>query len=172
MNKKEFRKKYLDVRKNITDKLEKSFTIQNKLLEILKPYKVIGVYVSMKDEVSTDELINNLLHQSKIVVVPKVEGKEIKFYQIESLDELKPQGKYQIREPYNQKLFLDNIDTIVVPGICFDKKNNRLGYGGGYFDRYLKDKNIYKIGICFEEQITDELSINENDIKMNAVITD
>ena len=61
---------------------------------------------------------------------------------------------------------------IIVPGLLFDKNNNRLGYGGGYYDRFLANNNIYKIGICFSNFLVDKIIIDKNDIKMDEVITE
>ena len=54
----------------------------------------------------------------------------------------------------------------------FDNQNNRLGYGGGYYDKYLQNKNLYKIGICFKEFLIDKLVVSKHDVKMNLIITD
>ena len=61
---------------------------------------------------------------------------------------------------------------VIVPGVIFDSNNNRMGFGKGYYDRFLKDKKCYKIGICFKEQITDNLPIDDYDIKMDEVVVD
>ena len=172
MNKSELRKKYLDIRRSIPHKKEKSLIIKDKLLSLLSKYHVIGIYASMDDEVSTDELIKELLHLSKVVVLPKIEGDHISFYQITSLDDLEVQGKYQIREPIGQKALKEAVGAIIVPGICFDMKKNRLGFGKAYYDKYLSKQDIYKIGICFDEQIIDEIPTEEWDIKMDIVISD
>lgn len=62
---------------------------------------------------------------------------------------------------------------MIVPGICFDQKGGRIGYGKGFYDNYLKDISPYKIGICFKEQllINELIKLSENDIKMNEIIT-
>ena len=62
--------------------------------------------------------------------------------------------------------------VIIVPGLMFDKELNRLGYGKGYYDKYLKSKNIYKIGLCYSCNLIDSLEIEEHDIKMDLVITE
>ena len=166
------RKKYIHIRKNISNKLDKSLIIKDKVLSLLDKYQVIGVYASMDDEVSTDELIIELLNQSKIVVLPKIEGDVINFYQISSLDELKANGRYNIREPIGHNKPINALQAIIVPGICFDMNGYRLGFGRAYYDKYLKDKDIFKIGICFKELLVDSLPIDEWDVKMDVVVTD
>ena len=68
----------------------------------------------------------------------------------------------------------DEIELIIVPGVCFDLKRNRLGFGGGYYDRFLENKNMNIIGICFDEQLSKDefIPANETDIKMNKIITE
>ena len=172
MNKSELRKKYLDIRKELPNKKEKSLIIKDKVLSLLSKHHVIGIYASMDDEVSTDELILELLKLSKVVVLPKIEDDHISFYQIASLDDLEVQGKYQIREPMGHNRPKEPIEAIIVPGISFDTKKNRLGFGKAYYDKYLSKLDIYKIGICFDELIVDELPTEEWDIKMDIVISD
>ena len=66
----------------------------------------------------------------------------------------------------------DKFDIMIIPGLAFDNNLNRLGYGRGYYDNYLKSHQTYKIGICFHEQLTNNLPYDKNDIKMDIVITD
>lgn len=172
MNKSELRKKYLDIRKELPNKKEKSLIIKDKVISLLSKYHVIGIYASMDDEVFTDELIIELLKLSKVVVLPRIEDDHISFYQITSLDDLEVQGKYQIREPMGHNRPKEPIEAIIVPGISFDMKKNRLGFGKAYYDKYLSKLDIYKIGICFDELIVDELPTEEWDIKMDIVISD
>ena len=172
MDKSSLRKEYLDIRRKIPNKLNKSLIIKDKVLSLLDDYQVIGVYSSMDDEVNTDELIKELLKLHKEVVIPKIEEDGINFYQISSIDDLVVTGKYQIREPIDNKGPKCDIEAMIIPGICFDMKKNRLGFGKAYFDRYLKDKKIFKIGICFDECLIDEIPINNWDIKMDIVISD
>ena len=74
-------------------------------------------------------------------------------------------------EPIGEE-YTGNIDLIIVPGVIFDREKNRLGYGKGYYDRYLSNKDIYKIGICFSDQVIDLLPSESHDIKMNIIITE
>ena len=173
----DIRKEYLKIRKNITNKKEKSLIIKDKVLSLLDNYHVIGVYASMDDEVSTDELIQELLNHSKVVVVPKIEGHVINFYQISSLNELKTtDNKFGIREPDSNialKVKKDAIEAMIIPGIVFDTSLHRMGFGKGYFDKYLFNTNIYKIGICFDDQISNNIIPHHKyDVKMDVVVSE
>ena len=81
-------------------------------------------------------------------------------------------SNFKIREPISNEPYLGKIDLFIVPGVAFDINGNRLGYGGGYYDKYLKDTNASTIGICFEEQITNEIEPEEHDIKVDIVQTE
>ena len=172
--KREIRKKYIDVRKQIINKEEKSKVIVNQIMNHPKyiDANVIACYCSLKDEVCLDELITDAWKNKKIVVVPKVNGNEMEFYEIKNMDDLKIQS-FGIREPKHDFIFdKHKIDLFFVPGVAFDIYGNRMGFGKGYYDRYLVDLDAYKIGICFREQLDDHIPTDEFDIKMNEIIVD
>ena len=175
MNEKELlRRKYINLRKLIEDKEIKSKIIIDKLnqLDEFKKARVIALYNSLKDEVHTDLLIKDSLKE-KIVLLPKVEKDNIAFYQITKNEDL-IKSSFNILEPIGDinKLYKkEYIDLFIVPGICFDKNKNRLGFGKGYYDRYLCDKDN-TIGICYDEQIVNLLPTNKYDVKMKKIITD
>ena len=177
MNKEDLRKKYLSIRRNIG--LEEKTIYNKEIFEkiiCLKKYtdsSLVLTYVSLKDEVDTLKLIEYSLKVGKKVAVPKCIGKEMSFYYINSLSELK-EGCFGILEPVNindDRLVKDFADSIcIVPGICFELDGNRVGYGGGYYDRFLSIYNYPKIGITYKECICDKIETNIYDIKVDRVI--
>ena len=174
MKKEDLRKKYLNIRRNIdlSDKVEYDKDIFKKVIN-LQEYiesKLILTYVSLKDEVDTLKLIEYSLSIGKKVAVPKCIGKEMKFYLIDSVSDLK-EGDFGILEPINDNI-LDNFESsiCVIPGICFDRKGNRIGYGGGYYDRFLSTYNGLKIGITYKECICDKIDRDKYDVKLDKVI--
>ena len=178
MDKQTLRKEYLQIRNNIQDKEIKSKIIINKLTQS-KEYQqanVIGLYKSLKTEVNTDDLITYSLNIGKKVLLPKTIDNNLAFYQIKSLKEELIKSKFGVLEPKaNSDNYVDktDIDLIIVPGVCFDKAKNRLGFGKGYYDHFLANTSIKKIGICFDEQVSNNnIKTNSNDIKMDLIITD
>lgn len=135
--------------------------------------QVVMLYCSLPDEVNTHALISQYC-QSKIVLLPVVCGNDIQLKVCKGLDDMQI-GAYGIQEPVGHDYKnLECIDLIVVPGMAFDRQGNRLGRGKGYYDRFLSDKRLskaYKIGICFSCQLVDEVPTDENDVKMDEVIT-
>ena len=174
VSKKELRSFALASRKSVENKLEKELIITLKLLENekIKTSQNILIYMSTSNEVNTKYLIDKLLKLNKNIYIPKVIEHDIKFYKYNLNDKLVT-GKFNILEPTStEELSKFNDSVIIVPGLMFDKLGNRLGYGGGYYDRFLENKSIYKIGICFKEFLIDNLPSNFHDIKMDLVITE
>ncbi|MEW6007289.1 MAG: 5-formyltetrahydrofolate cyclo-ligase, partial [bacterium] len=108
----------------------------------------------------------------KRVFLPKVEGKELKVYEIKALSEVKP-GYCGIFEPSTERpVKLASIELVIVPGVCFDKRGFRIGYGGGYYDRLLPLISCKKIGLAFSFQIIDEIPHTPNDVRVDKIITE
>ena len=170
MNKEELRKLIKEKRKNILNKKELSTVIVNNLmnLDIYKKARVVALYNSLKDEVDTTYLISESL-KKKIVLLPKIINNEMVFIMINN-NTLYEKSKIGVMEPMGN-IYDGIIDLIIVPGLAFDNYLNRLGFGMGYYDKYLSNHDIYKIGICFDEQIVDVVPVNELDIKMDMIIT-
>lgn len=180
-DKKELRIRVLNIRENIS-KVEKDLKdniILEKLFEsnLYKNSNNIFVYISFRDEINTIKLIEKAFLDNKNVYVPKVynSNKIMKAIKIDSLDNLE-KNKMGILEPKNDNLSIDknNIDLIIVPGAVFDEEFNRIGYGGGYYDRYLEEisyKNN-KIALAYDFQIISKIEAEDHDIKMDYIITD
>ena len=135
----------------------------------LEDYQTICVYVSKGSELFTHNLINYLL-KSKIVLVPYVEN-ILKVSRINDFSELE-KGKYDILEPKDKVEYQNQIDLVIVPGVAFDEQGNRLGYGKGFYDNFLKDYKGTKVALAYERQIVKTIPIEEHDIKMNYIITE
>ena len=88
-------------------------------------------------------------------------------------DEKLTDNFYGIKETDSQKEYTDSIDVIIMPGIAFDKYGNRIGHGKGYYDKFLQNKNILKIGLCYSECYSkNKIPITDEDIAVDYVITD
>lgn len=175
--KNKLRNEYILIRNKINNKNEKSKEIFNSIIntELFKEAKTIALYKSINSEVDTKELIKYSIDNGKIVVLPKVEDANLKFYKINSIDEKLFKSKFGIKEPKGEiEKFIDNriIDLVIVPGICFDCRKNRLGFGKGYYDSFLKERDFKTIGICFDEQIVEKVPIDNNDMQLKEIITD
>lgn len=171
-DKKELRKQLITKRKSMhNEEFErKSLNICNKLLnssQYLKS-KVIYCYYSVNKEVDLLPFIKQALDDKKIIAFPKVKGKDMLFYTIRHLEELEP-GYFNIPEP-PETTPAPKGDLIIVPGVAFSKKGERLGYGGGFYDRFLDGNSIYTIGVAFDYQIMDSLPTEEHDKQLDEII--
>lgn len=178
VSKAQLRIDYLQIRKKVNNKKEKSNLIIQKVI-LRKEYqkaKVIALYKSMESEVDTTLLISQALLDGKIVATPRIEDDTLVFYQITSDTDVFVKSKFGVEEPIPEQdkmMENDKIDLVIVPGVCFDKEKNRLGFGKGYYDQFLERSRAYKLGICFEEQILKDefIPVEEHDVKMDRIIT-
>ena len=140
--------------------------------------EVLLAFVNYGSEISTEEIIAEALRKGKKVFVPKVEGMDMVFYRIELLEELQ-EGYKGIREPIGdtERFVYENYKEakvlLLMPGVAFDVYGNRMGYGKGFYDRFLADKEIlqtYSIGIGYACQRVPQLPVEEHDLKPYQVI--
>ncbi|RUT78553.1 5-formyltetrahydrofolate cyclo-ligase [Ancylomarina longa] len=132
--------------------------------------KTIMLYWSMKDEVYTHEFVSKWA-QKKKVILPSVKGNTLDLKVFQGLDNLIEGENYGIPEPEGS-IFMeeDEIDLIIIPGVAFDKDNNRMGRGKAYYDRLLNSLSAYKVGVCFQFQVLDHIPVDEHDIRMDCVL--
>ncbi len=175
MSKEKLRKKILKLRKS---KYNLKFKISMiKLINILKLNKfkkpVIGGYFPVNYEIDCLSLLNQFEKKNYKISLPVIKKKKnMKFYQWSFKEPLNI-NKYGIPEPYKTKALLP--DVIFVPIVAFDKNKFRIGYGGGYYDRYLqkieKKKKILSIGFAFSFQEINKVNRNKFDKKLDYILT-
>ena len=136
----------------------------------------VFIYASYNNEADTFKIADFFIEKGNIVAYPKAlnKNREMSFYKVNSTKEL-IKGYRGILEPL-PKTSVDEISKVavmIVPVVAFDKKLNRVGYGGGFYDTYLINKPPYmKIGIAFEKQCFNIDDVEENDIKMDYIVTE
>ena len=174
MNKSAIRKKILKVRKKKSKNLEINF---NNILKILNksktPGKIIGGYYPYNHEVNTVKILEKFEKLNYQISLPKIKkNSQMDFFKW-SIKDLLSINKYGIPEPITDKIVYPNI--LLVPLVAFDKHLNRIGYGGGFYDRYLekvmKIKNIITIGLAYSFQKVQKIPTNKYDIKLDFIIT-
>lgn len=154
--------------KKICSKLEK--------IEDFRSAKSVLFYAPIEKEREIDiwELIKKYI-QKKQTLLPKTEQKKrsIKICLIEKISDLQKQN-FHIHEPQKhcKKFDIKKIDLIIVPGIGFDKKGNRIGFGHGYYDRLLKKTKCPVVGLAYEFQIVQTITGEKHDVKINKIITE
>ncbi len=158
--------------------ISKSLQIEKNLLgsEEFDKAKTVMFYISRGSEVHTRMMIKEAMKKRKKVLVPvtKLDEKELSVSELLDLDELKL-GAFDVPEPKNPKLFsADKIDLIIVPGIAFDKNGNRLGYGLGFYDRFLCSlkEGATIVALAYDFQVLDEIPNDHHDVPVDTIITE
>lgn len=181
--KKEFRKKVIHTRNSkSSDFISKnSAIITDKLLKMdcINNANTIMLYLDFNNEVKTYNLIKKLLSLKKIVAAPitQLEEKKLIPSQIIDLENDVKIGAYGIREPkqeYSTPVDIKTLDIVIVPAVAYDSNCYRLGYGGGFYDRFLENlrNDSITIGIAFDFQIFDDIPKEPHDVKLDYVITE
>lgn len=155
-----------------------SLAIKEHVLELscIKKAETVLCYAGYLSEVSTTELIKELLFLRKKVYLPKVNGEDMEFYRIEGLKDLIA-GYKGIPEPSDActEIYEINRDSVVMimPGCAFASDGSRVGYGKGYYDRYLEKHDIVKrVALCFSVQLTENIPTDSYDKKASLLITE
>lgn len=146
-------------------------------MESTKEFREAGflyLYVSYNQEVDTRGWIESLLKAQRRIAVPKVVEKEIKFYELTNMAQLR-KGYQGILEPVSDICVDGEPGVMILPGLAFDKKMHRCGYGGGFYDSYLhkyRDAKIKKIGFAFSFQMYEDIPYEEHDVLLDGIITE
>lgn len=176
MNKRELRKKFIKLREDQSSL--KKYRKDKKILQHLvsfKPFllaKEFFTYVNYQGEVATDILIKKYFGK-KTIIVPRIKAKRICLYELHDPHEFE-KGKFGIREPKicMLKRKFDEIDVALIPGIAFDGTGHRIGFGGGYFDRFLKKVHCTTIGLAYEFQIIEKVPAEKYDAAVDYIVTE
>ncbi len=176
--KKNLRNKHICLRRSFKEakKKEADRKILSRLMKlpVLEKAEKIMVYVSVKGEPDTLKLIEKLIESGKKVYAPRIEDENIVPFRLKNTAELEP-GLYKIPQPPpGEKVAPENIDLVVVPGLCFTSTGLRLGRGGGYYDRFLVrlPEETATVGLCYSFGIEESLPCERHDIKVKKVITE
>ena len=130
----------------------------------------IAVYTPVHNEVNTSSILPWLIARGWQVALPKISGKQLIFSRWFRQSKMSP-NRFGILEPAHTELIIPNI--VVTPLVAFDHRKYRLGYGGGFYDRYFQQyPNIPKIGIAYECQKVSAIPYEENDAKLDSIITE
>jgi 5-formyltetrahydrofolate cyclo-ligase len=180
LRKEEHRKQVIAQLKKLSDE-DKHQVEQNLLRNLIssiywKRATTIGVTISRGFEWDTKRIIEAGWEQDKKIVVPKCipDDKKLVFYQLHNFDELES-VYYSLLEPkpiVENKVDKNSIDLVIVPGVVFDLDGYRIGFGGGYYDRFLQDYSGETLSLLSEKQIMDHVPVESHDIAVNHLISE
>ena len=174
--KKVIRKKIFAIRQDISDQWVQDISIELSKhlidLPVFQHAKKVMIYADYHHEVKTDYIIRAAWEAGKQVAVPKVVGKEMVFHLLTDFNQLKP-GYFGIPEPVSGEAVCWDEALMIMPGVAFDRKNHRIGYGGGFYDRYLeKHPGLDTVALAFDFQIKDQVPCEITDICPQVIVTE
>lgn len=178
VDKKELRSYIKIKRKSVENKAEKDSLVAQNLLSLdeIKKADTVLCYISLDDEICTDEIVHVLLDSGKSVGAPYCvdNNGNMDFYYITDFEDLRIQS-FGVREPVIEKCkkvtSFDNT-IIILPGLCFDLNGNRLGYGKGYYDRFLQIHSLISVGLCYNSLIVKKVPTDMYDKKADIIVTE
>ena len=178
--KKDLRKQMIGSLQQLSEQqyAKQSAIIQQKLVELplFQEANTIGVTISRFPEVDTLQLIETCWSLGKEVVVPRchIKNRRMDFYRIENFDTLET-VYIDLREPKEdpeQWIHPDQIDLLIVPGVVYGKSGYRIGFGGGYYDRFLVGFKGQTLSLAFDQQLIEKVPFDAHDIPVPLIITD
>ncbi|MCR5061518.1 MAG: 5-formyltetrahydrofolate cyclo-ligase [Saccharofermentans sp.] len=139
----------------------------------------VASYMPFRGEISTKAFCSKVLSAGGVILMPRVEGKDMIFHKVSSLDEGFETGSYGIMEPLAELPVFDirNADVVIVPGIAYNDEGIRLGQGGGYYDRLYEylggdspDRKVLMIGVCYDFQMVSSIPVDDRDMAVDVLI--
>lgn len=178
MHKTDLRRKFLLARRALSHFHRRAFSarIQQRVMShpAWKQAHALGTYLSLPDEVVTHTLVQQAWSLGKQLAAPVVnQAKNImRFHRIDHQTPLQP-GALGILEPRDsQTVSAEDLDLLLIPGVGFDESGFRLGFGRGYFDRFLQSCKAFRMGLAYEAQLTPALPASTWDVPMDCIVTE
>jgi 5-formyltetrahydrofolate cyclo-ligase len=164
------RKRMRMVRDMVDDHLMRSVQLWAKVAEIgeYQRASTVMAFVGFNGEPDTDPLFARLTIEGKRLLLPRVEASGIV-----PVDGGAPMlvSRFGVSEPTGPPVAIDEIDFVIVPGLAFTLAGDRLGYGQGYYDRFLPTVSVPSVGVCFADQLVDEMPLTESDVRVDMVVS-
>lgn len=179
MEKKEFRDQYKNLRNHMPPEQVQDLSqrICRGILEsnVYRKAERIYAYYPLGNEADIRPVIADAWAQGKRVALPRVNGREMSYFEIHDFSELKS-GAFGVMEPDPERKE-SSVEwpraLVLTPGVAFDRSGNRMGYGGGYYDRYFGHrKDCTMLGVAYELQIAEKIPVGEYDRAMDGIVTE
>ena len=144
--------------------------------DVFRQAKTIHIFISKTDEPDTSPIIESAWESGKTVAVPCVvpESFELFHSQLKSFEDLSS-GALGVLEPSPEgriKMTPESFDLVIIPGVAFDRKGGRLGYGKGYYDRFLEQTAAFRLALAFNFQVLEKVPTEKHDVPMNGILTE
>ncbi len=174
--KKDIRRRIIQKREGLTEEERERLSegiVKNLLsLRSLWDANTLLMFCPHKGEPNIMPLFSWVLQRGKRLLLPRVEGKDLKLIRVEDDTSLSP-GAFCILEPSGgEEVRPEEVDLSLVPGVAFDREGYRIGYGKGYYDRLLERLGGLKLGVCYEFQVLEEVPRDDWDMPVDLVVTE
>ena len=180
-SKPQLRKRIKDTRNALSETERTSYSAQicKRLVEqswYVNAHTIL-VYSAIQSEVDLSLFCAQARKDGKILYFPKVFGEKMEFFRVDDATQLE-KGAFSVMEPNTEAFALQRYQSdigapVLVPGVAFSKRGERIGYGKGYYDRYiLAHPELFPVGICFSCQLLDEIPAEPQDIAMHEIVTE
>lgn len=171
------RKQVAGARDRLTaeERRTKSHEIESRLFRLpeFNGSSLILFFASFRSEVNTIPMIRRALAEGKRVALPKVKGNGLELFEIRELEKDVSPGAWGIPEPHeHNRVALDAVDLLIVPGLAFDEWGNRLGYGAGFYDKLLASCTKPTVALAFEVQMVKQVPAARHDISVKKIVTE
>lgn len=156
-----------------TEELSKIICQRLEKLQPLAQAEVIMGYSSIRNEVNLIPWLQKLKQQGRTILLPRVQENRLVAVELKDEEDM-DQSSFGIREPRGEPFDEDQVDVVLVPGLVFDVQGYRLGYGKGYYDRFLPivGKHCFNCGVCYEYQVVDNVFPHSGDVPVHWIITE
>lgn len=178
MEKPEWRKLFLAARGALSAFERASFSsfIHRRIVShpVWQQARTVGAYISLPDEVQTRPLLRQAWQRGKQIVAPAVDqhNHTLTFHRLSRMDEMRWRSRGPLEPPRTRPVAQELIDLVLVPGVGFDERGYRLGFGKGYYDRFLGSCRAFRMGLAFEAQLTGVLPTSAWDTPVDCIVTE
>lgn len=142
-----------------------------KKIDIYREAKTIAGYYSIGSEVRTGRIIQDILTDGKTFALPRVEGKELVFCNVKGFEDLE-KGEFGIMEPKQNCPKIDDFDVVLIPAIGMTEEGQRLGYGMGYYDRFLSKTRTVAIALTYSKLIVKNIPKSDGDVTIQWIVSE
>ena len=176
--KKALRKEIFQQRKALSREAHRTLcqAIQQRLWDdgFLENKRSVHLYYPINNEVDTIPLIESLWQKGVDVIMPRTDLKQhsLDHYRITSFDQLEPTTFNLLEPKQSLPCYTGDCDLILIPGLAFDHSLGRIGYGGGFYDRFLAQNQALKVAVAYDFQVRESIPLEAHDIRMDYIVTD
>lgn len=142
-----------------------------KRIESYREAQTIASYYSIGSEVRTQDIMQEIISDGKTLALPKIDNGMLVFYNVKKFEDLE-KGEFGIMEPKQNCSVVDKFDIILVPAVAMTRAGQRLGYGKGFYDRFLAGKNITSVALTYSRLVVKHIPRSDNDVQINWVVTE